>query len=259
MSTNKKWSMLMRVVLALVLVGVGVAGGYYLWGRSPVPQAFFVGPGRDEVLPVRDEILNLISSAQHEVLVVQMEAGDIELFEALASVSADASVRVITTPENATQFSQLQETGLEIEHLETLGVLHHKFIVVDGKRVLTGSYNWSRNAYEDNYNWDNAVLVTNRTVAESFQLEFEYLWDLARPPAASEAGWDKMSCLERLNAARFADLVKADGIKDTRALRILEYRESHGNFSTVDELTEVYDIGPALRTAILEELGCSAP
>ena len=256
MSTNKKWSMLMRVVLALVLVGVGVAGGYYLWGRSPVPQAFFVGPGRDEVLPVRDEILNLISSAQHEVLVVQMEAGDIELFEALASVSADASVRVITTPENATQFSQLQETGLEIEHLETLGVLHHKFIVVDGKRVLTGSYNWSRNAYEDNYNWDNAVLVTNRTVAESFQLEFEYLWDLARPPTT---GWDEMSCLERLNAARFADLVPVKGIGDILALRILEYREANGSFATVDELTEVYGIGPDHRSAILEKLGCSAP
>ena len=256
MSTNKKWSMLMRVVLALVLVGVGVAGGYYLWGRSPVPQAFFVGPGRDEVIPVRDEILNLISSAQHEVLVVQMEAGDIELFEALASVSGDASVRVITTPENATQFSQLQETGLEIEHLETLGVLHHKFIVVDGKRVLTGSYNWSRNAYEDNYNWDNAVLVTNRTVAESFQLEFEYLWDLARPPTT---GGDEMSCLERLNAARFADLVPVKGIGDILALRILEYRKTSGSFATVDGLLQVNGIGPVLRSAILEKLGCSAP
>jgi len=256
MSTNKKWSMLMRVVLALVLVGVGVAGGYYLWGRSPVPQAFFVGPGRAEVLPVRDEILNLISSAQHEVLVVQMEAGDIELFEALAPVSADAAVRVITTPENATQFSQLQETGLGIEHLETLGVLHHKFIVVDGKRVLTGSYNWSRNAYEDNYNWDNAVLITNRTVAESFQLEFEYLWDLARPPTPD---WDEMSCLERLNAARFADLVAVDGIADILALHILEFRESHGRFVDVDELKEVDGIGPVLRSAILEKLGCRAP
>jgi DNA uptake protein ComE-like DNA-binding protein len=257
MSRNKKWSVLLRVVLVLVLVCVGVAGGYYLWGRSPVPQAFFERPGSGEAFPVRDEIFSLISDAQHEVLAVQMEAGDIELLEALASVSADASVRIITTPNNAAQFSKFTEPGLEIEYLETGGVLHHKFVVVDGKRVLTGSYNWSQNAYERN--WENAVLVTNRTVAESFQLEFEYLWGLAKPPAASEPDGDKKSCLERLNAARFADLVAVKGIADIRALRILEYRESHGGFATPEELIEVYDIGPALRSAILEELGCSTP
>lgn len=257
MSTNKKWSILLRVVLALVLAGLGLAGGYYLWGRSPVPQAFFERPGSAEAFPVRNEILSLISNARHEVLAVQMEAGDIELLEALASVSGDASVRVITTRQNASQFSQFKEMGLEIEYLETGGILHHKFIVVDGKRVLTGSYNWSRNAYEKN--WENAVVVTNRTVAESFQLEFEYLWSLARPPAASEDGWDEKSCLERLNAARFADLVGVKGIADILALRILEYRESNGGFATVEELSRVNGIGPALRSAILEKLGCSTP
>lgn len=30
MSTSKKWSILLRVFLALVVAGVGVAGGYYL-------------------------------------------------------------------------------------------------------------------------------------------------------------------------------------------------------------------------------------
>ena len=254
MNTNKKWSMLLRVVLALVLVGVGAAGGYYLSGRSPVPQAFFERPGSGEAFPVRNEILSLILNAQHEVLAVQMEAGDIELLEALASVSVDVSVRVITTPDNAAQFIEFAETGLKIEYLETRGILHHKFIVVDSKRVLTGSYNWSKNAYEKN--WENAVLVTNRAVAESFQLEFEYLWDLARPPTPD---WDEMSCLERLNAARFADLVAVDGIADILALRILEFRESHGRFVDVDELKEVDGIGETLRSAILQKLGGSAP
>ncbi|MCK4392328.1 helix-hairpin-helix domain-containing protein, partial [Candidatus Bipolaricaulota bacterium] len=44
-----------------------------------------------------------------------------------------------------------------------------------------------------------------------------------------------------------------------RALRILEYREANGSFATVDELSQVNGIGPALRSAILEKLGCSAP
>ena len=254
MSTNKKWSVLLRVILALVLVGVGVGGGYCLWGRGPVPQAFFERPGSSEVSPVREEILSLILNAQHEVLAVQMEAGDIELLEALASLSADVPVRVITTHKNDTQFSQFKETGLDVEYLVTEGILHHKFIVVDGRKVLTGSYNWSQSAYKKN--WENAVVITSRAVVESFQLEFEYLWNLARPPTPD---WDEMSCLERLNAARFADLVAVDGIADILALRILEFRESHGRFVDVDELKEVDGIGETLRSAILQKLGGSAP
>ena len=250
MSTNKKWSILLRVVLVLVLVGVGVAGGYYLWGRRPVPQVFFARPGSDVAFPGPDKILSLISNAQHEVLAAQMEAGDmVWLEEALASVSDDASVRIITTHENATQFNQLTEMGFVIESLDTKEALHHKFIVVDGKTVLTGSDKW----------WGNAVLVTNTAVAESFRKEFDYLWDLTRPPAKPEPGWDETSCLERLNAARFADLVAVKDIGGIRALRILEYREANGSFATVDELSQVNGIGPALRSAILEKLGCSAP
>jgi len=253
MSTNRKWSILLRVVLALVLASLGLAGGYYLWGRDPVPDAFFVWPGSDDPLTVRDGFLSLISNARQEVLAAQMEAGDIVwLEEALASVSADASVRIITTHENATQFSRFTEMGFEIKHLDARRApLHHKFIVVDGKTVLTGSYNW----------WGNTVLVTNTAVAESFQREFDYLWDLTRPSAAYELeGWYEMSCLDRLNTARFADLVEADGIEGTLALRILADRESKGRFTTVDELeSRVNRIGPDRRSAILEELGCSTP
>ena len=172
------------------------------------------------------------------------------LEEALASVSADASVRVITTPQNASKFSQLTEMGVEIEYLDTQGALHHKFIVVDGKTILTGSDKW----------WGNALLVTNTAVAESFQLEFEFLLELTNPPAASELeAWDAMSCLERLNAARFADLVAINDIGGVLALRILEYRRSHGSFATVLELKDVYGIGSKYRSAILEalKLGCS--
>ena len=200
MSRNKKWSVLLRVVLALVLVGVGVAAGYYLWGRSPTPQAFFERPGSDEAFPGPDKILGLISNAQHEVLAAQMETEDmVWLEEPLASISDDVSVRIITTPKNAAQFSKFTKPGFEIESLDTQGALHHKFIVVDGKTVLTGSDKW----------WGNAVLVTKTAIAESFRREFDFLWNLTRPPAKPEPGPDEMSCLERLNAACFEDLVAA--------------------------------------------------
>jgi phosphatidylserine/phosphatidylglycerophosphate/cardiolipin synthase-like enzyme len=52
--------------------------------------------------------------------------------------------------------------------------LHHKFGVVDGKTVITGSHNWSKAANQTN---DEAVLVVkSATVAAHFEREFDRLY-----------------------------------------------------------------------------------
>jgi phosphatidylserine/phosphatidylglycerophosphate/cardiolipin synthase-like enzyme len=53
-------------------------------------------------------------------------------------------------------------------------LMHHKFMVVDGGLVLTGSYNWST-AAEDR-NDENIVIIRDRHVAEAFTQEFNRLW-----------------------------------------------------------------------------------
>ena len=55
-----------------------------------------------------------------------------------------------------------------------------------------------------------------------------------------------------INTATVADLVLLPGIGDTLANRIVEYRESHGPFKTIDELIDVSGIGPAKLAAITE-------
>ena len=52
--------------------------------------------------------------------------------------------------------------------------LHHKFGIIDGQTVITGSHNWSAAA---NYNNDETVLIIqSATVAAHFAREFEYLY-----------------------------------------------------------------------------------
>ena len=75
MSTNKKWSALLQVVLALVLIGARGRRRLLSVGRSPVLKAFFERSRSGEIFPVRNQIFNLISSAQHEVLTVQYGSG----------------------------------------------------------------------------------------------------------------------------------------------------------------------------------------
>jgi mitochondrial cardiolipin hydrolase len=52
------------------------------------------------------------------------------------------------------------------------GILHHKFVVIDQKYVLTGSFNWTRGAIHKND--ENFVVLDDQ--GEEFTAEFERLW-----------------------------------------------------------------------------------
>ena len=56
-------------------------------------------------------------------------------------------------------------------------MLHHKFAVIDGRIVITGSQNWSQAANDTND--ENIVVIDNPTVAAHFQREFDRLYDTA--------------------------------------------------------------------------------
>ncbi|MEP0892658.1 phospholipase D-like domain-containing protein [Leptolyngbya sp. FACHB-16] len=53
-------------------------------------------------------------------------------------------------------------------------MLHHKFAVVDGTTVITGSQNWSASANQSND--ENVLVIHNATVAAHFEREFERLY-----------------------------------------------------------------------------------
>ena len=55
--------------------------------------------------------------------------------------------------------------------------LHHKFAVIDNKKVITGSFNWSPSAAHTN---DETLLVIHSPqLAKHFTREMDRLWDTA--------------------------------------------------------------------------------
>ena len=55
--------------------------------------------------------------------------------------------------------------------------LHHKFAVIDNKKVITGSFNWSPSAAHTN---DETLLVIHSPqLAKQFTREMDRLWDTA--------------------------------------------------------------------------------
>ena len=50
----------------------------------------------------------------------------------------------------------------------------------------------------------------------------------------------------RINSANIAELQQLNGVGEKKAQLIIEYRDQHGKFKTIDELQEVKGIGPKL-------------
>jgi phosphatidylserine/phosphatidylglycerophosphate/cardiolipin synthase-like enzyme len=55
------------------------------------------------------------------------------------------------------------------------GHMHHKFAVFDGARLITGSYNWTRGAADDNF--ENLIDTADPALVAAFAAEFARLWD----------------------------------------------------------------------------------
>jgi phosphatidylserine/phosphatidylglycerophosphate/cardiolipin synthase-like enzyme len=59
------------------------------------------------------------------------------------------------------------------------GIMHDTFAIFDGRGVFTGSYNWTDNAEQNN--WENAIYTSDRATVLAYKKEFEVLWK-APPP-----------------------------------------------------------------------------
>lgn len=68
---------------------------------------------------------------------------------------------------------RLRKGGVECIPVKMKGdaLMHHKFTVIDARRVLTGSFNYTTQATEANY--ENMVLIESEKVARQFLAEFE--------------------------------------------------------------------------------------
>ncbi|MCS7142415.1 MAG: phospholipase D family protein [Aigarchaeota archaeon] len=188
-----------RVTLLLLLLIVGIvigAGAASSMSRTVVlttTQTWFTATTvvqRDvlEVCFSRTEecdrlIISLIERASSSVLVAVFSFTSDPLAEALINAHRKGiTVRVLVERLNANQtgseYMRLRNSGLDVKLDGNSNSMHHKFVVIDGTIVITGSYNFSRAAEAEND--ENVVVINDAGVARSFTSEFERMWAIAR-------------------------------------------------------------------------------
>lgn len=87
-------------------------------------------------------------------------------------------VRVISDDDKSedlgSDFDYLDSKGIDCVHDKTSAHMHHKFAIADGKKLLNGSYNWTRSACTSNN--ENIAVTNHKCLVQQFQQEFLRLW-----------------------------------------------------------------------------------
>lgn len=87
------------------------------------------------------------------------------------------AIRVIFERSQVNQWSEynrLKSAGIQVMLDENDNYMHNKFMVIDGKVVLTGSYNYSKQA--DAQNDENLIVIEDKGVAKAYEDEFNEMW-----------------------------------------------------------------------------------
>ena len=71
--------------------------------------------------------------------------------------------------------TKLRAAGVPVRVDRTDAHMHHKFAVFDRELLLTGSYNWTRSAANQNY--ENIIVTDDARLATTFANVFEQYWD----------------------------------------------------------------------------------
>lgn len=138
------------------------------------PVYFFLGPSPS----MEKALIAFIESASKTLDVCVYDLDLPAAAKALiAARQRNVKVRVIVAQENAEKAYDVADELAQMEKLKMLtlahnrsGLMHNKFMIADGERVWTGSYNFTRNC--SYFNDNHAVVLESRELAENYETEW---------------------------------------------------------------------------------------
>jgi cardiolipin hydrolase len=138
------------------------------------PESHFT-PGDD--CPRR--IMQLIRAARTTLDICVFTITDDRLATAVLEAQLrGVAIRIITDNEKAfdlgSDVRDFQSAGVPLKVDQTPFHMHHKFAIFDHQILLTGSYNWTRGAANDNH--ENVIITSERRLVDRFDELFERLW-----------------------------------------------------------------------------------
>jgi phosphatidylserine/phosphatidylglycerophosphate/cardiolipin synthase-like enzyme len=152
-----------------------------LWAAEP-PQAYFSGTDH-----IDQQIIRLLDRSRQTLDMALFEFSSKPLADALSrAANRGVHVKMVLDPHLAEEkkvLERLEKTpGLSLRfsgsRRGTQGHMHHKFLIIDGETLVTGSYNWTPGAEYVNY--ENILVEDSPMILRRYEEEFARLWDVGK-------------------------------------------------------------------------------
>jgi len=177
------------VGLLLLAVAAGHALlAYWLWARrEPAIAAHFSPKGGCAAAIVAE-----IAAARSEVLVMAYSFSCPDIASALIA-AAGRGVHVMVLLDRSNEAETYSELGdLERHKVKVLidachAIAHNKVIIIDSRTVVTGSFNFTRQAEHENAE-NLLILRDNRELAARYRANFHTHREHCSPPGTPHAG-----------------------------------------------------------------------
>ncbi len=188
-----------RTVSALVagtLIGLALGWAIYAGGCSQPATLTESGIGVPEA-PIRvyfspsdgaeQAIIAALQGAQTVVYAALYQLTDPEIAQAVLEVSRrglEVLILLDDEPSRGSKGCLLVSEGISVKQYVDSGIMHHKFAVIDGTKLITGSYNWTTSAQTRNE--ENLLVIESPELAAAFEHEFQKLWNSGKAQLLDE-------------------------------------------------------------------------
>jgi len=113
----------------------------------------------------KDHVMDVLNSAQESIHFMTFAFTDDDIGDLLLKKANNIEIKGVFDPRknHYSEYEKLKEFSI-------INKVHHKTFIVDGKIVITGSYNPSRNGNERND--ENVIIIRDSKIAKQFEEEF---------------------------------------------------------------------------------------
>lgn len=161
----------MVVVLLVVFATPKVFAGFNIYYNSP-PNANYIDK----------RVSDVIDASQNYCYVAVYALNRERIVDSLIAAKLDGvDVRVVTDSDYryesgyAWAYDELASYGIPVVCDGRSALMHNKFVVVDGAKVVTGSYNFTDEQTTDDKN--NVIIITSSGIATRYKNEFLQMYN----------------------------------------------------------------------------------
>lgn len=128
---------------------------------------------------IRNHVIKSITEARSSLDICLFTISENQIADAIIKQSKSGiKVRIVTDDDKimdrGSDIFRFKHEGIPIKIDSDRSLMHHKFAIIDRKKLITGSYNWTRSASEVNN--ENIVITDNDRIVTAFNEEFGRLW-----------------------------------------------------------------------------------